>query len=131
MPNPIGPTGQSAWPFELLAEPPPEERASFGRRSIKNSQQFATKNNADRATISLFKCSSSYSRRMPGHLAAARSEPGQSKPTVTPVPGGFGSIPAPLRGVAEGRRRESLDAVRREAAQGAQVQYVRSLDRCS
>src|SRR5664280_44020 len=46
MPNPIGPTGQSAWPFELLAEPPPEERASFGRRSIKNSQQFATKNNA-------------------------------------------------------------------------------------
>src|SRR5664280_2005846 len=46
MPNPIGPTGQSAWPFELVAEPPPEERASFGRRSIKNSQQFATKNNA-------------------------------------------------------------------------------------
>ena len=40
------PAGQSAWPFELLAEPPPEERASFGRRCIKNSQQFATKNNA-------------------------------------------------------------------------------------
>src|SRR5664280_3195234 len=46
MPNPIGPTGQSAWPFELLAEPPPRSApasAVGASRTASNSRPRTTR----------------------------------------------------------------------------------------
>ena len=48
MPNPIGPTGQSAWPFELLAEPPPEARGARQLRPSEHQEQPAIRDQEQR-----------------------------------------------------------------------------------
>ena len=48
MPNAIGPTGQSAWPFELLAEPPPEARGARQLRPSEHQEQPAIRDQEQR-----------------------------------------------------------------------------------